>query len=223
MGARTHGRWDERRRCVGRAGVIMVSRHTRIAVALDAGHGGEDYGAVWGGMREKDIALDVSCIVHSSVAWPGWRIDSSMVRSADAGISQRTRGGITTAAGVDIVVHVHVDSRPGSGLAGMRAYHWPGNELGEHVAQSILMAAPSPLRSGVAPIAAVGPPAVPQSDWRRGAREVMRWHRATSVLVELGYLSSECDRRALADSCIRVGAAGAILVGLLEGRRRLLA
>ena len=81
-----------------------------VVVAIDAGHGGHDPGAIGRAKtREKDVALAVSRRLAALVdKEPGMR--AVMTRSDDRYIDHRGRMEIARAAGADLFVSVHADA-----------------------------------------------------------------------------------------------------------------
>ncbi len=81
-----------------------------IIVAVDAGHGGEDPGAIGpGGLREKDVVLDISRqLVQLINARPGFQ--AHLVRTGDYYIPLRRRRDIAREMNADLFVSVHADA-----------------------------------------------------------------------------------------------------------------
>jgi N-acetylmuramoyl-L-alanine amidase len=81
-----------------------------IIVAVDAGHGGHDPGAIGQGRtREKDVALSVSRELAARInAEPGMK--AILVRNADYYVDHRRRMEIAHQAGADLFVSIHADA-----------------------------------------------------------------------------------------------------------------
>jgi len=81
-----------------------------IVIAIDAGHGGRDPGAVGRGKtREKDVALAVSRVLANKInAEPG--LKAILVRDSDRFIDLRARMEIARRAKADLFVSVHADA-----------------------------------------------------------------------------------------------------------------
>lgn len=96
-------------RAVKRASEGYVSGRD-IVVAIDAGHGGHDPGAVGRGRtREKDVALIVSKNLASRInAEPGMK--AVLVRSSDYYVDHRDRMEIARKAKADLFVSIHADA-----------------------------------------------------------------------------------------------------------------
>lgn len=81
-----------------------------IKVAIDAGHGGEDPGAIGpGGVREKEVVLAISRELKKLVdAEPGF--EAVLVRTGDYFIPLRKRTEIARKHSADLFVSVHADA-----------------------------------------------------------------------------------------------------------------
>ncbi|TVP91864.1 MAG: AMIN domain-containing protein [Pseudomonadaceae bacterium] len=80
-----------------------------IIIAIDAGHGGEDPGAVAHGAREKDVVLSISRHLKRIIdAEPGFKAE--MVRTGDYFIPLRRRTEIARKHNADLLVSVHADA-----------------------------------------------------------------------------------------------------------------
>jgi len=81
-----------------------------IVVAVDAGHGGHDPGAIGRGRtREKDVALAVSRELAARInAEHGMR--AVLIRNSDVYVDHRKRMDIAHQAGADLFVSIHADA-----------------------------------------------------------------------------------------------------------------
>lgn len=81
-----------------------------IVIALDAGHGGEDPGAIGpGGVREKEVVLAISRELKRLIdAEPGFK--GELVRTGDYFIPLRRRTEIARKHNADLFVSVHADA-----------------------------------------------------------------------------------------------------------------
>ena len=93
-----------------------------VVIAIDAGHGGEDPGAVGRkGTREKDVVLAIARRLESLIqAEPGMRV--VMVRSGDYYISLRQRIEIARRNKADFLVSIHADAFKDSRARGSSVY-----------------------------------------------------------------------------------------------------
>jgi N-acetylmuramoyl-L-alanine amidase len=86
-------------------------RLTVRSVVLDPGHGGTDPGAIGaGGVREKDVTLDVASRVKALLE--EGHLAVSMTRDGDATMSLKDRVLLANAKKPDLFVSIHVNSLP---------------------------------------------------------------------------------------------------------------
>ena len=93
-----------------------------VVVAIDAGHGGDDPGAIGkGGTREKDVVLKIAQELARRVnAQPGMR--AYLTRNDDRRIPLRERSRLARVAQADIFISVHADSVRRSDVTGSSVY-----------------------------------------------------------------------------------------------------
>lgn len=93
-----------------------------IIIALDAGHGGEDPGALGpGGLREKDITLSIVKRLKQLIDQKkGFRAE--LVRTGDYFIPLRRRTEIARKHGADLFVSIHADAAPRTSAFGASVY-----------------------------------------------------------------------------------------------------
>nr|WP_269434164.1 N-acetylmuramoyl-L-alanine amidase [Halopseudomonas salegens] len=92
-----------------------------IIIAIDAGHGGEDPGAVAHGAQEKDVVLRISRQLKTIIdAEPGF--EAVLVRTGDYFIPLRRRTEIARQHSADLLVSVHADAFTRQGAFGASVY-----------------------------------------------------------------------------------------------------
>lgn len=93
-----------------------------IMIAIDAGHGGEDPGAIGpGGIREKDVVLKIAKELQQQInAEKGFRAE--LVRTGDYFIPLRRRTDIARKKGADLFVSIHADAALRSSAFGASVY-----------------------------------------------------------------------------------------------------
>ena len=97
-------------------------RRGDFIVAIDAGHGGKDPGALGArGTREKDIALQIARRLKDRIdKAPGMR--GVLVRTGDYYIPLRKRMQIARKKKADLFVSIHADANPNRHLTGSSVY-----------------------------------------------------------------------------------------------------
>src|SRR3546814_6429453 len=93
-----------------------------LIVAIDAGHGGQDPGAIGkSGRREKDVTLAVSRELARQVnATPG--LQAYLTRDKDVFIPLNRRAQLARAATADIFVSIHADAAEKRSAPGASGY-----------------------------------------------------------------------------------------------------
>ncbi|HEY4529566.1 MAG TPA: N-acetylmuramoyl-L-alanine amidase [Luteimonas sp.] len=93
-----------------------------LVIAIDAGHGGQDPGAVGPtGKREKDITLAIARELARQVdATPG--LKSYLVRDTDVFIPLNRRAQLARAAGADMFISIHADAAENRNAKGSSVY-----------------------------------------------------------------------------------------------------
>ena len=119
--ARTTVTTVQRKTVKGRDGMIRMrtylvfdlpkgQRKTVPTVVLDAGHGGEDTGAVKSFIREKDINLDITLRSARLFEAQGWNV--VLTRSEDVEPSLLDRADAANIVGADVFISIHNNSLP---------------------------------------------------------------------------------------------------------------
>lgn len=103
-------------------GARATSGTRDIIVAIDAGHGGQDPGAIGrGGTREKDVVLGIATALARRIdAEPGMR--AVLTRGTDRFIPLRDRMDLARAGRADLFVSVHADSIANREVTGSSVY-----------------------------------------------------------------------------------------------------
>ncbi len=120
-----------------------------IVVAISAGHGGEDPGAVVGKHFEKDINLAISRLLAQRLREePGFR--PVMIREGDYYVPLRRRTEIAREHRADLFVAIHADAFRSSSASGMTIYALSGERADrENAARVARKANTSDLIAGV--------------------------------------------------------------------------
>lgn len=97
-------------------------RRGTFVVAIDAGHGGKDPGAVGArGTREKDVVLQIAKKLKAKVdRQPGMR--GVLIREGDYYIPLRKRMDIARRKRADLFISIHADANPQRNLKGSSVY-----------------------------------------------------------------------------------------------------
>ena len=105
-------------------------------VVLDAGHGGGDAGALYEGIREKDINLAVAKKVEAILLSYGYHV--VMTRTEDTTVDLYTRADIANEVNADIFVSIHSNAaEKNTDFTGIYTYYHPTSRRGARLAQAI--------------------------------------------------------------------------------------
>lgn len=89
--------------------IILISKeNSKVRVCLDAGHGGEEVGAVLGKRYEKDDTLKVTKLVEKKLKKKNVKV--IMTRKKDKDVSLQERCTIANQKKADLFVSIHMNS-----------------------------------------------------------------------------------------------------------------
>lgn len=100
---------DEKARDVALPGVSGPADPGRPLVVIDAGHGGRDPGSVGGGVREKDVVLEIALALREELLDMGG-IRVAMTREDDRIVPLADRPEMARRLGADLFLSIHADS-----------------------------------------------------------------------------------------------------------------
>jgi N-acetylmuramoyl-L-alanine amidase len=171
-------------------------------VVIDAGHGGQDPGAIsCTGYYEKTITLSVARKVASLLRQRGLRV--VMTREGDEFIELEERAAIANRNNANLFVSIHCDSMENSSKQGFTIY----------VARS----APRASRQAATAIArAMAKTGLDSQGIREADYKVLIYTEGPAVLVELGYLSNYQEAGLLRDGSFQNRLAEAIANGVAD-------
>lgn len=110
----------------------MYSQNSKFKVTLDAGHGAHDYGAVYSGRIEKNIALAVVLKV-GQILEKTKKIDVIYTRNTDVFIDLIERANIANRAKSDIFVSIHCNANKNIAADGTETYVMGLNKLASNL------------------------------------------------------------------------------------------
>ena len=171
-----------------------------VRVVLDAGHGGYDHGAIYGGHNEKDINLQVATRVQENLKAAG--IDAYMTRNEDRFVSLAERVELSNTIEPKIFVSMHANALvTNPDMQGLQTYYHSdgGLKLGEYVHKRL--------------VKDVG---MPDQRVRHANFWVCKYTKAPSILLELGFMTSVEERNKLTRDSYQAELAKAISRGIIE-------
>lgn len=190
-----------------------------FTVVLDAGHGGEDGGAVSAsGILEKDINLSVACLVRDLLEANG--ISVVMTRETDELLYDRNadyqgrkkaldlaaRREITEQTENAVFVSIHMNAYPQTQYHGLQVWYSPNHDGSREIAEEIQSTVASTLQ--------------PENTRRvkSATSSIYLLHHLTcpAVLVECGFLSNPEEAQRLNDPAYQKELALCIFLGIVQ-------
>ena len=179
---------------------VPITPGTSIVV-LDAGHGGALTGALYEGIREKDLNLSVTKKVAAILIRHGYNV--IMTRSDDTDIGLVERANIANAIKADIFVSIHSNANEDPSIYGLSTYHFPQSRRGSLLAQSIQTAAANATGAKNRGILSAN-------------FAVLRETNMAAALVEMGFMTNHNELMQLADEAYQSKMAQGIADGIVR-------
>ena len=181
-----------------------------MKIMIDAGHGGADPGAVFAGVREKDITLAIAKQVGTHLTKMGHQVFYSRMRDTDVPMGKRAD--LCSLYKADYFLSIHVNAATNDSAQGFEAFTCSllrdklseADRLGKSILCALKEACPDrkfrPLQS---PLVA-----------KRANFYVLRATPCPAVLVECLFLTNFNDRKYLRDDKNIAKIAKAIAIGV---------
>jgi N-acetylmuramoyl-L-alanine amidase len=184
----------------------MWSRQMKIC--LDPGHGGEDKGALFRGLKEKDIVLDIALSCMEQLQVFHW---TALTRTSDRHVSLDKRVTLANWWQANLFVSIHCNADPDPDEPGMpeasgeEIWVYPGSTSGLRVARAI--------KDHIDSFFPVHP--------FRGIKEsrnlyVLRHTKMPAVLIETGFIDNIGEHKAFQEAAFRRGIGKQLARGLLD-------
>lgn len=192
-------------------------------VVIDAGHGGADYGAIAGGLNEKDINLFLAGQVKKLAEGQGMQV--VMTRTSDVFVSLKQRAMIERQAvkdfpGKTCFVSIHINAAAaGAKARGSSVFFHETSTNGKALAGDLLRKIRD--RAGAMPqynagvLADEGDGNPDDESFLDHPLYVLKYTHSPAALVEFGFITSEADRQLLTDVKFKQSAALGITEGLM--------
>lgn len=174
----------------------------RHFIAIDAGHGGNDSGAINQavGINEKTATLAISQQLQRILENRGYEV--LMTRRTDVFVPLGQRAEAANTAGTEIFVSIHCNSAENASATGIETYHHPTSEMGQTLAaeihRAVIAAFPSHQNRGV----------------KSANFQVLRETQMPACLVETEFISNNQQAQFLADPVNQEKIARAIADGI---------
>ena len=171
-------------------------------VVIDPGHGGRDKGGHYSKVYEKHLALDTAYRLEKNLRAMGFK--TIMTRRSDVFVSLPQRCKIANRYSNSIFVSVHYNSTWKRHVSGLETFYHSksGKKLADYVQHGMLRYTRAENRGA-----------------KYGRYYVIRNTRATSILVEGGFISHSKERNRMKSAYFREAVARGIAEGIQRYRR----
>ena len=170
-------------------------------VVIDAGHGGKDKGAYWGGVRESQLTLQVAQRLEQLLKRKGMK--TAMTRRSDVFVSLGSRVAVANRYRSSVFVSIHFNACTDRRYRGVETFY--GGPAGRKLAQ--------PIQSRLAARLKTTNRGIKQRSFK-----VLRLTSSPAVLVECGFLSNTAERGRCKTAGYQQTAAQAICDGIMAAR-----
>lgn len=188
-----------------------------VTVLIDAGHGGEDGGAVGNsGLLEKDVNLDIALQLRRQLEFSGFRVymtrqDDDPIGTGDT-VKERYRSDMAQRLEMyrstknDIVISIHQNNFTSPDACGAQVFYSPNNKKSERLAECIRRSLCGLLQPDNT------------RDITKAGSNIYLLNNCDKpcVLAECGFLSNPDEEELLSDREYRQKIAFALYCGVLE-------
>ena len=193
------------------------AQEKKPVLIIDAGHGGEDGGAVVGDVLEKDINLDISYDTADLLKLFGF--DVSMTRSSDNALTNegkdvkqrkyndmKMRLDMYNSSADNVIISIHQNKFSSASSHGAQVFYSPNNENSLRLAES--------MRNSVVSI--IQPDN--ERECKKAGKEIYLLKNTDNpaVIVECGFISNQNERKLLLEKSYQKKMALAVTTGFLD-------
>ena len=171
-------------------------------VVIDAGHGGQDNGGVWGQVYEKHLALDTAARLEANLKRMGYK--TVMLRRGDYFLTLPQRVSMSNIYKNAIFVSIHYNYTWKQDVSGLETYYYSSE--GQHLAECV--------QSSLA-----GHTSTVDRRAKFARFYVIRNSTLPAILVESGFVSNETERNRMKSAAFRESIARSVADGIQRYRR----
>ncbi|WP_146881527.1 N-acetylmuramoyl-L-alanine amidase, partial [Alkalibacterium pelagium] len=204
------------------AGVFLqqLTPNYKHTVYIDAGHGGRDPGASFGGVRESDLNLSTALLLRTELQKLGYNV--VMSRETDVFIEMSDRPFEANSISADIFVSIHYNSMGGAGTArGIESfiYHRVASGFGQETNRNNFRTEDPRIDESLRLADAMHANLISDTNMRdRGVKgnnfNVLRNSHIPAMLTELAFLDNAADRSIAVTREFQLSAARAMARGI---------
>ena len=181
---------------------ITVDARNFQTVVIDAGHGGQDNGGVWGQVYEKHLALDTAARLEANLKRMGYK--TVMLRRGDYFLTLPQRVSMSNIYKNAIFVSIHYNYTWKQDVSGLETYYYSSE--GQHLAECV--------QSSLA-----GHTSTVDRRAKFARFYVIRNSTLPAILVESGFVSNETERNRMKSAAFRESIARSVADGIQRYRR----
>jgi N-acetylmuramoyl-L-alanine amidase len=172
-----------------------------VVVAVDAGHGGSDPGAIGPtGTKEKDVALAIAQALRRLLTQQ--QLDVVMTRDADVFVPLEDRAQIASRGGATLFVSIHANASTDPNATGTQTFY--ANPTSQPLAQAVLDE--TARTNGLAP----------RGTTQASFKVLVDTGHIPSILVEAAFITNAREEQLLRDPQVQQAVAQGILKGILR-------
>lgn len=181
-------------------------------VVIDAGHGGTQSGAVYGGVKEKDLNLSIAKKLNSKLGELG--VVTYMTRNGDSTVSLYARSGLANRKNADLLISIHNNAGLLKTTGSMSLYYPSSSKtkgnLSSYEFASIVQ------RNMCNTLGAKDMGVI-----ERTRLAVLRTSNMPAVIAEVGYMSNATELSKLKTSAYQEKAAEALKKSIVESLEKM--
>ncbi len=206
---------------IGGASVELPSTRS-YTVYIDPGHGGQDSGASYGGVHEKNLALSVSNKLRENLLKYG--INVLMTRTGDYDVDFKTeRSRMTNASNADLFISVHFNAT-GAGVSnstGIETYWYQYDpeyqpKINKEMHNNPTRLAESEILANKVQESLIKETGAVNRGVRRETFAVLRETAIPAILVELGFMDNPSELQVIKQDSYHTRLAKALAQGVMN-------
>lgn len=183
-------------------------KYSNKIVVIDPGHGGKTAGAKYGGLKEKDMNLDVSLRLYSLLKGKGVKV--YMTRKTDSTMTLAQRYNYANSVKASLFVSVHHNALPNNrSYKGTETLFSPSkitlkgmnSKKFASIIQSELVKRLGTINRGII---------------SRPKLAVLRHSKMPSIIAEIGYMTNKSERNRIRNSSFKQKSAEALCSAVLK-------
>jgi len=168
-----------------------------MLIVIDAGHGGKDPGAIYQGIQEKDLNLEIAKALSKQIKAYGNK--AILLREIDETISLTSRCQIANTLNADLFLSIHCNAFSDSEISGFEAHYY---REGKDLAQTI--------SNHVSNLNLMNVRSIKKSNFT-----VLKHTLMPAILLECGFMSNKFDLERLCHDFFRENLCMSITLALM--------